>query len=56
MIQSAIGIHLDPTGISWVKLSKTNNTISNWDFYDIKMLPKRMLPNETFNLVIKKYQ
>lgn len=51
MLKSAVALHLNPTGISWAKLNSVNNQLCTWDYFDISNFPKKMLPNEIFQLV-----
>ncbi|XP_018567783.1 uncharacterized protein LOC108908277 [Anoplophora glabripennis] len=55
-IQSTVGIHLGPMGISWAKLSRVQNELNNWNSLDFSTLPKKMLPTETFGLAIRVLQ
>lgn len=51
-MDSVVGIHLTPTGVSWAKLTNDNN-VDFWGYQDFSKLPKKLCPPDTFNLVIK---
>ncbi|CAG9768167.1 unnamed protein product [Ceutorhynchus assimilis] len=51
-LQSAVAIHIEPTGIGWARLTKTGNTITNWKCQSFCSLPTKMLPSDTFNLAV----
>ncbi|KAJ8977678.1 hypothetical protein NQ317_010417 [Molorchus minor] len=48
-----IGIHLASMGISWAKLYRDQNKVTDWDYEDFSSLPKKMLPADTFKLALK---
>ncbi|KAJ8933684.1 hypothetical protein NQ318_011460 [Aromia moschata] len=52
-LQSAVGIHLGPIGISWAKLSCRENKLTEWSYEDFSVLPKKMFPADNFELAIK---
>ncbi|XP_056631786.1 transcription elongation factor, mitochondrial [Diorhabda sublineata] len=51
-LTSAVGVHLSPIGISWAKLSQEQNKLVNWNFDSFNNLPKKMMPNDNFDMVI----
>ncbi|KAJ8915858.1 hypothetical protein NQ315_004672 [Exocentrus adspersus] len=52
-IESSVGIHLGPMGISWAKLCRDQNEVTDWNCEGFGNLPKKMLPTETFDLAIR---
>ncbi|KAK4872440.1 hypothetical protein RN001_014469 [Aquatica leii] len=49
-ISNAIALHLGPAGISWAKLSRTNQLL-NWNFFKFPDFSKKVVPTDTFKLV-----
>ncbi|KAF2883956.1 hypothetical protein ILUMI_22214 [Ignelater luminosus] len=51
-LNSAVGLHLGPAGISWTRIAREQNCLNEWGFYDFSTFPKKMLPTDTFQLAI----
>ncbi|KAI4470707.1 hypothetical protein MML48_1g09236 [Holotrichia oblita] len=50
-LTSAVGLHIESTGISWAKLQTKNNELVSWSYSNFSTLPKKVLPVDTFSLV-----
>lgn len=54
-LEGVVAIHLDPSGIGWVKMEKDHNMVTDWKYRNFSSLPSKMLPSDTFYLVIIYY-
>ncbi|XP_030760677.1 transcription elongation factor, mitochondrial [Sitophilus oryzae] len=50
--KSAVAIHLDPVGLSVVRLERNENTLTNWFSESFSQLPVKMFHTDTFYLAI----
>ncbi|KAK9711216.1 hypothetical protein QE152_g25617 [Popillia japonica] len=52
-LTSAVGLHIESTGISWAKLQRSNNELVNWSYSNFSSLPNKVLPVDTFSLNVQ---
>ncbi|GLV44772.1 uncharacterized protein CBL_14657 [Carabus blaptoides fortunei] len=52
-LKSALGINLYTTGISWARIEKQNNHLSDWDMYEFDLGSKKLSPSDALQLVIQ---
>lgn len=55
-MEYAVGIHLDPIGISWAKVSKQDNKLIDLNFKLLTSLPNKLTFNETLTVAIETVQ
>lgn len=50
-MDSVTGIYLSTTGISWARLCRSGNVITDWNINHFEVLPKKMSMVDIFRLV-----
>ncbi|XP_066148967.1 uncharacterized protein [Euwallacea fornicatus] len=55
-LETAVAIYVDATGIGWVTLNRTTNSVSEWKFKNLTSYPTQMLPTDTFGLAVEALQ
>ncbi|XP_076264115.1 uncharacterized protein LOC143198657 [Rhynchophorus ferrugineus] len=51
-LQSAVAIHVDTIGVSWARLSKTDNTLTDWHYEHFRNIPEKLSPAGIFELAL----